>query len=96
MQSGFQHPVRRTGEGETRALQLRILAGRDLSADETLAKHAAWVSTFADRYHFTAENVTEILQAEVGRVFEAVLEDAGVYKCDAAGRAAFMRFIEQV
>ena len=83
-------------KAELEQLSEAILAGRDLSADETLAKHAAWVSTFADRYHFTAENVTEILQTEVGRVFEAVLEDAGVYKCDAAGRAAFMRFIDQI
>ena len=83
-------------KAELEQLSEAILAGRDLSADETLAKHAAWVSTFADRYHFTAANVTEILQTEVGRVFEAVLEDAGVYKCDAKGRAAFMRFIDHI
>ena len=83
-------------KAELEQLGEAILAGRDLSADETLAKHAAWVSTFADRYHFTAANVTEILQTEVGRVFEAVLEDAGVYKCDAKGRAAFMRFIDHI
>jgi len=32
----------------------------------------------------------------VGAVFTRVLEDAGVYKCTAEGRAAFMRFIEAV
>ena len=38
----------------------------------------------------------EILRAETGRVFTAVLEDAGVYKCTAQGRAAFLKFVEQV
>lgn len=37
-----------------------------------------------------------ILQAEIGRVFVRVLEDAGVYKRDAAGQAAFDRFIASV
>ena len=32
-------------------------------------------------------------QEEIGRVFGAVLEDAGVFKWDDAGRAAQMRFV---
>ncbi len=40
----------------------------------------------------TKETIDEILQKEVGLVFERVLEDAGVYKCDEKGRAAFGRF----
>jgi len=35
----------------------------------------------------------EILKKEVGLVFQQVLEDAGLYKCDAKGREAFLRFI---
>ena len=31
---------------------------------------------------------------EIGRVFGAVLEDAGVFKWDEAGRAALGRFLE--
>ena len=34
-----------------------------------------------------------MLEEEVGRVFTHVLEDAGVFKRDDAGRNAFMRFI---
>jgi len=33
---------------------------------------------------------------ETGRVFAAVLEDAGVYKCTAEGRNAFLRFVDFV
>ena len=47
-------------------------------------------------YTFTAENVMDILLQETGRVFSEVLEDAGVYKCDKNGRAAFQRFVDAV
>ena len=45
---------------------------------------------------FTRENVHAVLEREVGKTFEAVLEDAGVYKCTPEGRRAFMRFIAQI
>jgi UDPglucose--hexose-1-phosphate uridylyltransferase len=40
--------------------------------------------------------VREIIKKEIGTTFVRVLTDAGVYKRDAAGRAAFLRFIEAV
>ena len=43
-----------------------------------------------------AENVHAILEEEIGHVFAQVLEDAGVYKRDEAGRAGFVRFLESV
>lgn len=73
-----------------------ILEGKDLYADETLSKHAAWVDAFRDRYTFTADNVDEILRDEIGRTFQGVLEDAGVYKCTPEGREAFLRFVNTV
>ncbi len=73
-----------------------LTAGRDLSLDPVTAKHAAWVKGFADRYSFTSENIEEILHTEIGRTFEGVLEDAGVYKCTPEGRAAFARFVASV
>ena len=48
------------------------------------------------RHAFTPENSVAILRQEVGKVFEEVLEDAGVYKHDEAGKAAFLRFIDSV
>ena len=71
-----------------------ILAGKDIAADPVLGKHAEWIGAMNET--FTEENTMDILLRETGRVFAAVLEDAGVYKCDAEGRAAFLRFVEAV
>lgn len=72
-----------------------VLVNRgDLYASESTAKHALWAEELRSRYTFTAENVSWILQNEVAAVFSKVLEHAGVFKRDAEGRAAFMRFIE--
>lgn len=38
----------------------------------------------------------DILRAEVGFVFEKVLEDSGVYKCTEQGRKFFERFLLKV
>ena len=73
-----------------------ILAGADITADEALACHGPWVEELKARYTFTAENTEAILEKEVGAVFAQVLEDAGVYKCTAEGREAFLRFVEYV
>ena len=83
-------------KAEMEALREAILAGADITADETLQKHAQWLDSFTDSYTFTAENTDEILRREIGRTFVRVLCDAGVYKCTEEGRAAFMRFVETV
>jgi UDPglucose--hexose-1-phosphate uridylyltransferase len=73
-----------------------LVSGGDPSADEELAKHAPWAAELRERHTFTADNVDGILRDEVGRVFAQVLEHAGVFKCDAQGREAFLRFTESV
>ena len=83
-------------KGELAALREAILSGSDIRADETLAKHADWVDELKTRHTFTEENTEQILRQEVGAVFEQVLEDAGVYKTDKAGREAFLRFVQAV
>ncbi len=71
-----------------------ILDGRDIRADQELAKHADWVDAFLPKYtSVTAENIDQILREETGLVFARVLEDAGVYKCTKEGREAFARFL---
>ena len=45
---------------------------------------------------FNADNAMEIIRYEVGRVFEQVLEDVGVFKRDKQGKEAFARFVEQL
>ena len=70
--------------------------GKDPAENETVAKHANWVKNFADKYDFATADVPEILRHEIGKTFEGVLEDAGVYKCTPEGRQAFLRFVESV
>ena len=71
-------------------------ADKDVSADETLGKHAPWLAELKEKYRFTRENALDIILQETGKVFAAVLEDAGVYKHTPQGVAAFMDFVEHV
>ncbi len=73
-----------------------IVAGRDLTADETLCKHALWVEQLKQSCSFTPENTMDILLQETGKVFSDVLEDAGVYKCTHQGREQFLDFVKAV
>ena len=70
--------------------------GRDVSGDETLGKHACWLEQLRQQYTFTEENAMDIILKETGKVFAAVLEDAGVYKHTAAGKQAFNHFVDHV
>ena len=72
------------------------MAGRDIAADEVLSKHAPWVEELKKQYTFTEDNALDIILQETGKVFAAVLEDAGVYKNTCEGRAAFLRFIDSL
>lgn len=71
-----------------------LVNNKDIASNEMIEKHAAWADSFRGKYDFTEENITEILEKEVGIVFTHVLEDAGVFKCTEEGRKAFRRFIE--
>ena len=82
---------------EMAQLETAILEKQDIRANEVLAKHADWVEEFLPKYEkVTEDNVTEILQKEIGIVFAEVLQDAGVYKCTKDGRDAFLRFVDFV
>ena len=83
-------------KSEMATLADALVAGEDLSEDEVTAKHAEWVERFTEKYVYTGENVEEILHFEIGKTFEGVLEDAGVYKRTPEGNAAFLRFIDIV
>ncbi|MGM9604327.1 MAG: UDP-glucose--hexose-1-phosphate uridylyltransferase [Faecousia sp.] len=75
----------------------RCLAeGKQVQDDPVLGKHAAWCEELKRNYSFTPENALDILLQETGRVFTAVLEDAGVYKRTAEGQKAFLGFVEYV
>ncbi len=81
-------------KGELELLKEYILEGKDIRSEECIEKHADWVEEFLPQYpDVNAENIEEILQKEVGKVFCQVLEDAGVYKYTPKGLEAFRRFI---
>ena len=77
-------------------LAAALAEGRDVASDEVLSKHAPWVEQLKQQYTFTADNSMDIILQETGRVFSAVLEDAGVYKNTWEGREAFLRFVARV
>ncbi len=79
-------------KGELAGLAGAIADGRDIAGDAVLGKHAAWVEELKKSYTFTRENAMEILMQETGKVFAGVLEDAGVYKNNTQGKAAFLKF----
>ncbi len=82
---------------EMAELEEAILAGKDLASTETLASHKSWAESFMKKYEdINKDNITDIIREEIGLVFSEVLENAGVYKCDEAGRNAFMKFIVSV
>ena len=59
--------------------------------------HLPWAKDIKKKHSsLTKENVEEVLQEELGKVFARVLQDAGVFKRDVKGQAAFIRFVGHV
>ena len=82
-------------KGEMNLLAEYILEGKDIRENEAIEKHADWAYGFLANYDdVNKDNVMDIIQAEIGKVFVKVLEDAGVYKCTPDGLEAFLRFIK--
>ena len=65
---------------------------------DTLAVHADWIDELIVKYgtHMKPEAANKAVKAEIGTVFSHVLENAGVFKQDAAGQEAFVRFMQSV
>ena len=67
------------------------------TSNEMKEYHRVWADEIKQNHpEATAENITEIVNQETGRVFARVLEDAGVYKRNKQGQEDFMRFVENV
>lgn len=79
---------------ELNVMREAILTGEDLTANPKTASHAEWAESILENHpEYNADNADSIIKAEVGKVFEQVLLDAGVFKRDANGKAAFQKFI---
>ena len=82
---------------EMELLAKAILAGDNIAADETLAKHAEWVDMIRAKYdNIDKYNVNDILKNEIGLVYSEILEQCGVYKRDEEGKKLLRRFIDSV
>lgn len=78
-------------------LKEKMLAGLDLKSDEKTAAHAEWAEQILLDYpDFNSHNAEQIIYKEIGRVFEKVLYDSGVFKRDDNGFKAFARFIDSL
>ncbi|MBP3692551.1 MAG: galactose-1-phosphate uridylyltransferase, partial [Clostridia bacterium] len=76
------------------AIKDALLSGKNLAEIESLSQHAVWAQqVLSDHPEFCEENAIDILKQEIGKVFLQVLTDAGVFKRDSNGQAAFMRFV---
>ncbi|MDE1548224.1 UDP-glucose--hexose-1-phosphate uridylyltransferase [Jeotgalibaca caeni] len=58
--------------------------------------HLDWADSIPVAEHATREEVEQAVEQAVGAVFQRVLEDAGVFKLDETGLAAFERFIKNL
>ncbi len=82
---------------ELQQLADQLVRGEDPAANEITAKHAPWAQKIVAAYpQLNGDNVHQILQEEVGKVFCRVLEHAGVYKCTPEGRKAMLKFLNTV
>ena len=70
--------------------------GKDITADETIAKHKEWADMIMSKYTITAENCDEILKKEIGIVFTEILEQCGVFDRDEKGKAQFIKFVNSI
>jgi galactose-1-phosphate uridylyltransferase len=73
-----------------------LVNGKDISADERIAKHYAWAEEIKKNNTITPENCEDILRAEIGKVFADILGQCGVYDRNEQGKAQFLKFINNV
>ena len=73
-----------------------FIAGKeDISDDAQVAKHADWYKQLRAKYaDIKADEVDDMLKAEVGKIFMEVLCHAGVFKRNIQGIQAFNKFME--
>ena len=85
-------------KSEMEQIRAELLRGAaDIARIADIDKHADWYrSVRAAHTTVTEGNVDGILRDEIGKVFLEVLTHAGVFKRDAAGMAAFDRWIESI
>jgi len=84
-------------KNEIEILKDMMISHQDLYSDDNTVSHAKWAEDILERYSdFNNENAQDILNFEIGVVFEKVLLDASVFKKDEKGKNAFIKFINSL
>lgn len=66
-----------------------------LGAENKIAdSHLPWAKEVQSGINITADNVDEVMEQELANVFANVLENAGVFKDEAAGNEGWQRFVD--
>ncbi len=81
---------------EMATLRDAVINGKDILANEAIAKHYNWVEEIKKNNTITPENCERVLQDEIGKVFADILCQCGVYARTEEGKAQFLKFVEAV
>ncbi|MBN2828390.1 MAG: UDP-glucose--hexose-1-phosphate uridylyltransferase [Tissierellales bacterium] len=84
-------PPRLKDELET--IKKCLLKIEDFDQHEEIVHHKSWFYNLKEKYSGLSVDFEEIPKEEVGLIYENILKDAGVFKQDEAGQAAFIEFL---
>ncbi len=73
-----------------------LMKGKDIDKYEELEKHRDWFGYLKGKYENNKIDYDEVLRYEVGKTFERILIDAGVFKQDEEGLSAFKKFVSSL
>lgn len=76
---------------ELNKMEMLLLGNNNLRNDQDLVKHKDWI-TYLEQ-NKPQDKIKFYLYQETAKIFEKVLEDAGVFKNDIKGQEAFNQFI---
>ncbi len=71
-----------------------LLGWKDIDDYEDLDKHRKWFQYMKQQYQDTHRDLDAMMRLEVGKTFERILMDAGVFKQDPKGLEAFEGFMK--
>ena len=84
-------------DAELDAVAQGLLSGADLRADARTEKHADWAESLRPQCAgLDLPELRRLLEQEVGRVFEHVLDDCGVFPYTPEGETAFGRYLDSL
>lgn len=103
------HHIKKENIGLIEVMGLAVLPSRLAKELDVLKKsmilheipenssHAEWAKKILEEYpDFNSENADSIIKSEVGKVFEQVLCDCGVFKDTESGKKCFDKFIDKI